>query len=394
MKPITYLARLGVWLIVFCKPQAILSHLFLPIGAGLSKLRLVSARKQSESECVALTASDRRKRKPVSFHVLAFSCLLAISSNAWATLLTASDMYLDPSAITHADYSYNYFSTGYTATFSNVQRLQVLPAFNEDGVTYYANPTTDYVGDITGSSGSMTFNKPGPYFVQATYLDNTKQLFDYGIDFQVHPAQTGPTYKWKQIPTPKPDVVVSGPDVNATDPNYGPGTTTKFNFTTWAQVTAYLQTLNNKHVELGGHGSPGKFYWNGTLVLDDSTQSTKDWLTSMAGHIDYLTFMSCYTGAGSVGMDFLKLTANTLGKAGGYTEAVGGNGTDWFINNDGKLVTVPEPPSIMLVVCGGVMLLMILRRRMVTPAKNGDDGINGRGVPCPVIRSNQTAAYS
>jgi hypothetical protein len=113
--------------------------------------------------------------------------------------------------------------------------------------------------------------------------------------------------------------------------------------------------------------------------LDDSTQSTKDWLASMAGHIDYLTFMSCYTGAGSVGMDFLTLTAETLGKAGGYTEAVGGNGVDWFINDNGKLVTVPEPPSIMLIVSGGIMLIMLLRRRLVTPTKNGDDVSTVRG---------------
>ena len=133
----------------------------------------------------------------------------------------------------------------------------------------------------------------------------------------------------------------------------------KDTFTDWADVTTYLKTLTNKHVELAGHGDAGKFYWQGNLVLDDNTQATKDWLNSMKGHINNLTFISCLTGKGQVGTDFLKLVTETLGASAAYTEEIWNTPekSEWFINDSGyRKVGVPEPATLLLL-CFGTLLL-------------------------------------
>jgi hypothetical protein len=57
--------------------------------------------------------------------------------------------------------------------------------------------------------------------------------------------------------------------------------------------------------------------------------------------------MSCSTGRGDEGKAFLQKVANYLGESGGYTDVVGGNGQDWFINGNGESVkyVVPEPST-------------------------------------------------
>jgi hypothetical protein len=300
---------------------------------------------------------------------IALCALLLVPGSSSAAPLSAADMYLSPSAVPSSNYDYDFFSPGTTATYANVTSLKVMPAFQSDRVTPYAQATVDYTGDITGSSGSITFYKPGPYFVQATYTDNSQQLFDYGIQSKIRddlpmPPITPPSEVWSVIPTPAPDVVISGPDLNDTDPTFPQGTVVVHNLTTWEQVMTYIKTLTNKHVELGGHGKPGLFVWNGTPILNGTTQSTNDYLDQMKGHVNNLTFMSCLTGQGDQGTAFLQNVANKLGRSEGYDESVMGNGKDWFINRDGEkriFIGVPEPAALTMLILG--LLSMYSRRR-------------------------------
>jgi hypothetical protein len=301
---------------------------------------------------------------------IALGALLLASASGFAAPLTAADMYLSPAAVPSSEYDYDFFSPGYTASYTNILNLKVMPAFQADGVTPYAQATVDYTGDITGSSGSITFYKPGPYFVQATYTDNSQQLFDYGIQSRLRedlpfPPITPPSEIWHLIPTPAPDVVISGPDLNDSDPTYPLGTTVVHNLTTWAEVITYIKTLTNKHVELGGHGQPGQFAWNGKLVLDGTTAATNAYLNEMKGHVNNLTFMSCLTGKDDEGTAFLQNVANILGKSEGYDEVVMGNGQEWFINREGVkrsfTAVVPEPAALAMLILG--LLPMYSRRR-------------------------------
>jgi hypothetical protein len=70
--------------------------------------------------------------------------------------------------------------------------------------------------------------------------------------------------------------------------------------------------------------------------------------------------MSCLTGANSA---FIQSVADKLGASSGYTKSVGGNGTDWFIFDNGTLVSkvrVPEPASGLVF---ATFMLLISRRR-------------------------------
>jgi hypothetical protein len=289
--------------------------------------------------------------------------LLVPCGAAWGATLTAADMFLDPSAIPPANYAYSYFSSGYTAQFTGVQRLQVLPALQDGSNAYYFTPTVDYTGDITGANGSITFNRPGPYFVLATNTNNTQTLFDYGIGFQVFPAETGPTYNWHQTTVPAADDYVIDPSLAASQPTFPQGSTVKNNLATWNDVLNFLKTLTNAHVELSGHGAPGQFYYAGVDVLDSSMLGTLD---QLVGHVECLTFMSCLTAQGAAGSAFLQGVANKLGTSAGYTDCVGGNGTNWFYNDSAKYLTftaVPEPPSLVLIVLGLAGIAIPARRR-------------------------------
>lgn len=285
---------------------------------------------------------------------------------AIADPLTPEQMYLDPASVTPDYYDYDYKPAGYTHSFSDVASLRILPPLVEGGNEYYFTPWVDYTADITGTTGSVTFITPGPYFVLATYTNSTSELFDFGIEFDVfsNGGTAHKTYNWHRIPTPNPNVVAVDPDLVRSEPRHDPGTVV-VSPTSWQALTDYLKGLSNAHVELGGHGSPGSFYYRGSRVLYDCTEETNNWLRSMQGHVRKLTFMSCSTGAGEEGRAFLQKVANYLSESGGYTNAVGGNGKDWFINGDGKLVTfvVPEPSAVCLVVCGSPVVGFVIRKR-------------------------------
>ena len=295
-------------------------------------------------------------------------CVMFLSMPAAATSLTPEQMYLAPTTVPSAVYDYDYYAPGYAAAFSNVTNLQVLPALTSYGGGYYFRPGIDYTGDITGTNGTITFAHSGPYFVLATYTDKTTRLFDYGIGFLTRNG--GETYNWSVIPTPAPDVVITDPNpypnpnpppatltLPPSNPDFPAGTTEVNNLQTWAEVLTYLKSLSgtNLHVELGGHGSTGAFYWNGTSIPASDFAQLK-------GKVSYLTFMSCETGAGSCA--YLTEIAGYLGAAGGYTDVVGGDGHEWFINGEGTFKKIiPEPVTMLGVFLGVSCLAGYIRRR-------------------------------
>jgi hypothetical protein len=290
-----------------------------------------------------------------------------LSAPTWAAPLDADDMYLDPASIPTDYYDYDYFDSDHTAFFSNVTSLQVLPPLLPDGSDYYFRPTVDYTGDITGTDGSITFLRPGPYFVLATYTDATSTLFDFGVQFICRDPGDHESDRWVKQPTPSPDIVITDPNEFAnpnpppdkltlppTDPDFPDGTTVIHNLQTWTQVRDYLRSLppgSNKHVELGGHGNVGKFFWNGQSIPASDFEELR-------GKVNNLTFMSCKTGAGDG--SYLAQIAGYLGRAGGYTDVVAGNGSEWFIREGGTFKDVPLPGTLVLL-AGGIA--MVRRRR-------------------------------
>ena len=241
-----------------------------------------------------------------------------------------------------AYYEYGDYTAGAIINYSNVEMLRVLAPLDLDGVSYYFIPgeglsNGDYNGDIEGDDGFIQFNRPGPYFVEITWIGGTKEYRAYAVEFIIRDRYN--SKRWKKAPTPSPDVVITDPDLASSNPNFPsrppkPPTVEVNNIQTWDQVRAYLLTLKNAHVELGGHGKPGEFKWNGKTVLNKYNLEYE--LNALKGHVSNLTFMACEVGADP---NFIQGVADILGECSGYTTPVGGNGEDWFIADDGHKVT-------------------------------------------------------
>ncbi len=297
---------------------------------------------------------------------LAVVAVLSITAQGFADTLTPAQMYIAPGSLPEGEYTYEQQPTGYVAPFSGVQRLQVLPMLTADAESYYYSPGTDYTGDITGSVGSITFLRPGPYHVLATYLDGSTEIRDYSIDCDWHePTINGPRDNPNR---PKPDggdmVVVNQSRFNVTytADAYTGNPNVVSNLSTWDDVTAYLTSDNvkDKHVELQGHGEPGKFYWNGACVLDVNAPGFQPWLDSLKGHVNKLTFISCSVGGGDPGAAFVGTVYNTLGGSGAYTKPIectwdATNGYVWSTVKGCEYV-VPEPASVLMLLLGAAAL--------------------------------------
>jgi hypothetical protein len=268
-----------------------------------------------------------------------------------------AQLFLDPTTVPPDFYTYTLESSGSPISFTNVSRIQVLPALQQGNNSYLYTPNVDYSATLSGSNGTLFLDHAGPYIVETTSsIDGSHAFTSFGVGFVVNPAATGPTYNWHMTDVPNADTYVVDPAVAASQPTFPAGSTVKNNLATWNDVLNYLKTLTNAHVELSGHGNVGQFYYNGMLVLDDTTAATQATLDMLKGHVKELTFMSCLTGQGAGGQAFLQNVANTLGASSGYTDCVGGDGTKWYVNDDGKRVSfiaVPEPGILALFALGG-----------------------------------------
>lgn len=280
---------------------------------------------------------------------------------------TDSQLFLDPTTVPADFYTYSLDASGASIGFTNVSRIQVLPALQTGSLSYLYTPNVDYSATINGTSESLILDHTGPYIVETTSsIDGSHVFTSFGVGFQVNAAAAGPTYNWHLTDTPTADVFVIDPAVKDSQPTFAGGTVVN-NLATWNDVLNYLKTLNNAHVELSGHGNVGQFYYNGMLVLDDSTAATQATLNMLKGHVNNLTFMSCLTGQGAAGNTFIQNVANTLGASSGYTDCVGGDSSKWYVNDDGKRISlvssVPEPSILVLFGFGGVIVGVAARAR-------------------------------
>ena len=291
---------------------------------------------------------------------------LALTAPARGVPLTAEQMYLDPDTIPPAEYVYGALDVGGTMNFSNVTALQVLPPLMPGSNEYYFVPCTDYTGDITGTNGSITFNRAGPYHVRATFTDESQQLLPVGIDLREHHRGIGgiTTSVWHSLPTPDGgDCVVVDPEFAEPGSTYGGDPDIQDGFTTWEQVENHLKTLTNAHVELDGHGAPGKFKFNGEVVLEAGTEAKSNWLDSMKGHISHLSFISCSVAQSC---SLVSEAAEKLGTSSGYTDVIRDTPSsgEWFINADGYLKIVPEPATMLGLFLAISSVSVYLRRRL------------------------------
>ncbi|MFI4910711.1 MAG: DUF4347 domain-containing protein [Sedimentisphaeraceae bacterium JB056] len=281
-----------------------------------------------------------------------FSVLLVgIVCNVSAVLLSDSDMYFDPATITPdyypriylddlvADNDYLWFGG-----FNPIVDADVLPLLNEgmypDGYSYtqadyFQVPNVDYFADITSGDLTCTFGVPGLYHVRVTRADGQAVIYAvFAETALMEKDKAEKTSKSKKIALPEGDLFLAensdstvdnaadilengGRDVERVDSRQE----------VIDKIKAKSQALGRKiHAELVGHGTNGNVSTGaGKKNIPDKQidmSSVEAFQKEIDDYVDHITIQACKVGAGDTGKRFLKVLADSIGKAGAYDSSL------------------------------------------------------------------------
>ena len=160
---------------------------------------------------------------------LSLLVVLFVAGTAWGTSLEYLDPFTVPVGTEYNDYVY--LEASDTVNFTNVKLLEVMPAYDLDGTSWYSTLGSGFTGEVNDGTneGWINFATAAPYGVRATYTDDLQEYFYYGVDTLVFPDPPGNLPKKvapppKKIPTPAPDIVIvdSVAEVDVKDKNGNP----------------------------------------------------------------------------------------------------------------------------------------------------------------------------
>jgi len=337
--------------------------------------------------------------------VCAVVVTLSFVSTVRAGLLLDAELYCDPWSIPTAVYPKIYFdnlntadSYTWAADTDPVTQAQILPIIAagvyDPGYVfsiadYYHRPNVDYFADLDGGSLTATFDTAGIYHVRITRQSGQSSVFAILAQAAVG-ADTEETGATKNIGIPDADLFVvsdsTGDDryeemCNRVLTKKGKNVSRATSVAAAAAAINALAAPPKKHVELVGHGiegaislGNGKVFDSGKKVLDsENAAAFRDLIKAKVSH---LTFLSCNTGGGTDGNDFIDTLDDAIETVKAYDsyvdiieiidadeKTVGGYFTTQIVANN-----VPEPATLSLLMVGGFALIR-RRRPARTPGR-------------------------
>lgn len=329
------------------------------------------------------------------------TCALA-SASASAALLTPSQTYIDPTLVPFAMYPQDTLSNlsgSSSLVYGNVTSAQILPPLLDHNYTpgysfsqsdYYLNNGPNYTADLTAGTLTLNFSTAGLYHVRITHADNsveTRAIFAEASAMDVD--STLGSGAAVRVDPPKADLVLiaegdaavdsAAAACTKSDPNSAKRTTSKQDAID--KIKAASQAAGKKiHVELVGHGAPGKISLNdkslaaGNLI---DNASAADFQKAIDPYVDHISFYSCQTAKGDEGSTFLTTFASSIGSASGFTTSIyiaTGKGLDiaspdsdgYFmadLSNYREVFAVPEPAPAVLLGAGALLACASRPRR-------------------------------
>ena len=244
-----------------------------------------------------------------------------------------------------------------------------LAAINSsDYGTYFAEtPTVNYSASSPGGANdTVTFNQTGMYFVQLT-TDAGTGIFQVNVNTDIlGGTATGPA---RQTVSPPNNGTTIVSDAGGTALN---NVTALLPNAQTASGIAQIETeVANEYAALGdtkfeltliGHGTPG------TITIGSDTISIANAASFQEALDPYLSsihFVSCNTGAGTAGVNFLVALQQSIPVATAWNDFVAAPaGGPLSVSAEAQLQVCPEPGSLGLLALGCTFFGLRLRRQI------------------------------
>jgi len=280
--------------------------------------------------------------------------LALLSGSAQAALLTDAELYFDPGSIAPDYYTRlelpdltvqdGFFWEGDPDAVTDADILPVLkPGEYPEGypfsqADYYQTPNVDYSADLTGGDLTVTFNTPGLYHVRVIYEGGFEYIYavfaESGFkELNKKKDKSGPTKKLDPLPDADLFLVEKSDstlDNSAKIWEKGGKEVERVNSRQDVvdKIKAKSQALGRKiHVEIDGHGTDGIITTGagkdgqppeGRIDLD----SVEEFQKKVDDYVNHITFQGCSVGRGKDGKKFLKILADSIGKAAAWDQPV------------------------------------------------------------------------
>jgi hypothetical protein len=270
--------------------------------------------------------------------------LVFLAAPIHGAVLNDSQIYFDPASITPYTYDRQVIDTRtggyYTQVYTGVDGVKVLPflkdntygpAYSYSQSDYFYTPNTDYFADLTGSTLTLKFAVPGLFHVELQSGSTTKiEAIFASVGFLEDPAGTDKSGAMKAggfSPTADLFLISDEPgDAALEDAKKildGNGQETDTMDDTQDiidKAKAKSEELGRKiHLELVGHGREGSIRIGpgNRINVDDAAkkQELQELQEALDPYVNHITFVSCSTGGGTAGDEFLKILGSSIGKA-------------------------------------------------------------------------------
>ncbi len=309
--------------------------------------------------------------------------ILLLGSPAFGELLTDAQLYFDPATLSDGVYPRQTLpdftvqnTIVWDAEADPILSTSVLPVLKEGDYgpdytysqsDYYLTPNTNYSADLTAGTLTATFNAGGLYHVRTIRQSGASATYAILAQGDFGPNDADPASgKVQKMPTP-PATYYFGSNEGKADTFIDGGTkaieNTGKSVTKAATIDALTEAIQKlpqgaNHVEILAHGYAGGIWIGNEQLNADNAAAFQE---AIDPYVSHLTFISCNTGKGVDGKEFLDILNESL-KAEAWTGKVGvwytkPDMSDVYFTREISARYIPEPAAFCLFLAGAMALV-------------------------------------